>query len=413
MKKIIALILISFSLQSQTQIKLKQLENATAGSVITTTGTGTPTWSQRMSITSSSININTPNSRFTFQDYPGDVYPALYMGTVTPTTINYQILQYAGIDYFNASGSLGTMNLLTNHQPRLVITGTTTSGHQEGFEFLPANNTTQTAGFQIFGYLLRGATRQWNTGNMAVQKELEVQAPTWSAVGASTFNVGYNGYFRNPTVSTNLTVPNLYSLGAEGNVNIEGRLNVGNTSTTVSKSHSLNVTGGAAISTTLQLGNNTSTLTGGNSGTVAVVSDVYYTTASTFATISTFSANTTYYFGVGLASSVANTTANTRRFVIPFNATLVGYAVQLQNGVRNSIGTNTLSIRQNNSTNTQLTTLAQPANFGAGVFTDAYANNLSQSFTAGDTYELLLTTPSFSVNPQNVNCMVVLTFARR
>ena len=48
MKKIIALILLSFSLQSQTLIKPKQIEGAAVGSILTTTGTGVPTWTNAL-----------------------------------------------------------------------------------------------------------------------------------------------------------------------------------------------------------------------------------------------------------------------------------------------------------------------------------------------------------------------------
>ena len=65
MKKIIALILLSFSLQSQTLIKLKQLENAPVGSVITTTGTGVPTWTTASSLYPTLQQVLTAGSAIT------------------------------------------------------------------------------------------------------------------------------------------------------------------------------------------------------------------------------------------------------------------------------------------------------------------------------------------------------------
>lgn len=174
----------------------------------------------------------------------------------------------------------------------------------------------------------------------------------------------------------------------------------------------LDVVGGGKFTTTLSVGAATN-LAGGNSGTIAVSTDVLFSNMCTFSSLTTLSASTTYYFGVGLQSSTPNISVNTRRIVLPLNCNLVGYSAQYMNGVQNSTGTCTLSIRQNNTTNTQLTTLAQPANFSAGVFTDASAFNLNQSFSAGDTYELLLATPAFSVAPQNVNLTVVLYFSRK
>ncbi len=153
-------------------------------------------------------------------------------------------------------------------------------------------------------------------------------------------------------------------------------------------------------------------LTGNNSGAIATYTDVLFQQTCTFANLSSMTSATSFYFSPGMTGVSPNTGVGSRRIVMPWNCTLIGYAVQYENGAQNSSGTCTLSIRQN-TTNTVLTTLAQPSSF-APSFTDASATNLSQSFTAGDTYELFITSPTWGgTAPANVNLTVILYFKRR
>lgn len=162
----------------------------------------------------------------------------------------------------------------------------------------------------------------------------------------------------------------------------------------------------AKINNTLTVGN-TSTLTGGNSGTLAVLSDniiqlTFMANGGTMADgASLFIGNTGYQF----SSSSQNGTVT-----IPANYELVSYNANfVVNGTIASAETATLNLRVN-STYTTLTN-AITLNDAGGY--NNFSGSLSGNLSANDRLNVRITLPTYVTNPTNVFCGVTVFLRRR
>lgn len=139
MKKIIALILLSFSLQSQTLIKPKQIEGSTAGSVLTTTGAGTPTWTNTLPY---SILTGTPTivgayepklngtgfvkSTGALTSYDNTSYIPTSSVSAFQPTISGGYIPYVGANSFTTTNNITGNNITNSVQSVTSVNGTTT-----------------------------------------------------------------------------------------------------------------------------------------------------------------------------------------------------------------------------------------------------------------------------------------------
>lgn len=163
------------------------------------------------------------------------------------------------------------------------------------------------------------------------------------------------------------------------------------------------VTGSLITTGTHSLGS--ANLTGGNTGTVAVLSDALFDV-----TLNSYGGNPadggTYYFGNNIAGLVNNSSFG--QVKLPYNCTLVAWDLNWY-GSPGTSESSTLSI--NGTTNYTLTSVAI---FSAAAAVGSYsANGLSQSFSANDVLNIKWVSPTWATNPTALYLGVTLWFVRR
>jgi hypothetical protein len=100
-----------------------------------------------------------------------------------------------------------------------------TSGFSIAFSLTKPNNTNQTASSNIPGFNYIGGSRQWATGNIALQTENGWGAVTYSFVGASTITNAYGNVFNAPIAGTNATITNNWSANFTAKINVSEGIN--------------------------------------------------------------------------------------------------------------------------------------------------------------------------------------------
>ena len=183
------------------------------------------------------------------------------------------------------------------------------------------------------------------------------------------------------------------------------------TGTTPTETMRLLSTGQTSITGNLSVGN-TATLTGGNSGTIAVLSDVLGSMYFQHTGTSTLNDGASVYFGnipISLAGS-----ATTATVLIPYNCTIIGYTFNNYTaGTLGSAENCTLSVQQNDAIG-----IATDFLLSNVVRYDATENGYSSSalsydLDAGDYINIKLQTPTFATNPVNVYGGLTLMYVRR
>jgi len=96
-----------------------------------------------------------------------------------------------------------------------------TSGAITAFTFTKPNNTGQTGGTQINGFVVNGGTRQWNSGNIGTQSENVWGATTYSFVGTSTITNAYGNVFNAPIAGTNCTITTNWAARFNGAIYVD------------------------------------------------------------------------------------------------------------------------------------------------------------------------------------------------
>lgn len=186
-------------------------------------------------------------------------------------------------------------------------------------------------------------------------------------------------------------------LKVAGNETVTGTFSVGSTAT---------ITGALKASSTMSLGS--ANLTGGNTGTVAVLSDAMF--AYNFQVASAVNPNdaTSYYFS-NLNSPTWLSSASANSILMPYNATLIGYHINyIVNGVTGTAETATLQISASGSATNLVTVLDFQ-----GAANSYTANNLSVNVTAGSLISAVLITPTWGTNPTNIRMGITFLFVRR
>jgi hypothetical protein len=155
---------------------------------------------------------------------------AIYFNQTTPSGGGNSALSgNSSTTDLNASS---TLNLRTSGALRLRMIAQQITGSFIGFEFTPPSNTGQTASTNIPNLKINGANKQWATGALTEQYFNYFTTNTISFVGASTATDVYNLFVESPTVGTNATVTNNYSLGTNGKVKFGGNIELTQTVTT-------------------------------------------------------------------------------------------------------------------------------------------------------------------------------------
>jgi len=263
-----------------------------------------------------------------------------------------------------------------------IITGNTYMGQN-------ASNTTTLGGVSM-GY-------NTSSGIMHFGKYSATSNAIWgyhsSTPTTSNYNLNFdanNAYFNSPSalfLVTNGTIRASYGTSSSYNTL---PLRVGSNSAPTA---TLDVTGDAKVSSTFSLGS--ANLTGGNTGTVAVLSDAIgyinhaYTTGN-------FANNQSYIMDdCPTAVKLVLASRNYLPKAVTFNQYNASIYVLGTPGSGGTTGTLVLQVNgvNTNTVNTALT-------FTSGVNT--FSGTLTQTVAAGSYISTLLMTPNFTTNPTNV-----------
>lgn len=221
---------------------------------------------------------------------------------------------------------------------------------------------------------------------------LSFQGRTGSLTDMAFFTPSGTGLFKNPTGTTNMHL-------AES-----GSLSVGANTT---PSACLHVFGNAKVSSTFSLGS--ANLTGGNTGTVAVLSDAVFPVNLISSSSSPADGSTLY---IGSSGYIMATSAVSGTVSLPFNCTLIGWQFNSVNTVANGTSeTSTISIMSNG---TESLVLSSTINFSlASGYNNFSGSGLSTNFSAGDKVNLKIVNPTWATNPAGIVSNVIFWFVRR
>lgn len=290
------------------------------------------------------------------------------LNTSTITSASNLYLQNSGSTVFNSYGQQ-IASFTTN---RVLFTPIATNNPGVPYYFTTPANYSMTAGIGFPTLQTSGSTRGWLTGNIPSQYEIYFPASTYTAAGASTITTAVGLYAEKPVMSTNMTANNIYGIGTNGNL----------------------LLGSAG-------------LTGGNSGTIAVLSDAVFQFTGTGLTAAMGDAST-YYFG---NAPQTLQTSSVSPFYMPYNATLIGYVANfVVNGGASSAETGTLGINIAGTTTTLSTGITMNAGTGINTFT---ATGLSVNVNAGQMFCPYITTPTWVTNPGTTATGITFLFVRR
>jgi hypothetical protein len=370
MKKIIALLLLSFSLQSQTLIKYKQMENPTTtttlgvwGGIGNTIGSSS---NKLGTLDSYPLNIYTNNSRRLSFTSDGMFKFMPSSATSTNNGYLYYDTTLTGMTFVRTDTTGSTYNFTWKNKRRylgLYMPGLISPVY--GFQFGSSDNTG--IAFSPGGNIVMGA----NTQTCVITKPLRVGS----------------------TTAPSATLDVAGTLAATGAATIGGVLNV---------------TGQIKAASTLSLG--ATVLTGANAtGTVATLSDA--TWDLNFNPINFNPADAQTYYITNLSYGGNNFAANMGTVTLQYNCTLVGWDFNYYlGGTTGTTETSTLSIRANNSTDTQLSASIQ---LSSGSATGYSATGLTNTFNSGDRINIKWQCPTWVTNPTQVYIGITLHFVRR
>lgn len=168
-------------------------------------------------------NAATFNRNFELMDNAGSLFTIL-MGLVPPESTDTY--------YFNG--------------PVVIDPGVSTTGAITTLTVTNPLNTGQTASTEIPSVLITTTGREWATGAITTQREVNITAPTYSFVAASTITNAYTLYAAAPIAGTNATITNDWALGLSGNAQINGTVLIGNASGSATTQLDIHKTSGNA-----------------------------------------------------------------------------------------------------------------------------------------------------------------------
>ena len=208
-------------------------------------------------------------------------------------------------------------------------------------------------------------------------------------------------------VKAQVVVPKLTTtfsnINAVGSVTVGGNLRVSGSELDVTGTMSVSST--ATLASTLKLGSS-AVLTGGNTGTIAVLSDAVFPVMFNAQSTSLTDGNTYYCNTINRGLS---TSASTGLLYLPYNVTLVGYSM-------NFFTTGTLGSAENMTVSISGTApdVVLLSNVTVTTAITTYtASGLNQDFNAGTGIETKIGCPTWATNPTNVHVATTYWFVRR
>lgn len=342
--------------------------------------------------------------------------PAFYMGVPTPAVDNYAILADGTNNVFNGPDML----FLRTKNTSFLQATTTPTTTAEFIVFNAINVPTVAATNPMAHIRIAGNTIGWNAGTTTNQFKINISADTYTSNGAATITHPVAVNITAPTAGTGMTFANpAWGIRSTGGTNLTGSVIIGATITDY-PTKQLDVRGNAIISSSLTTNGiaNTGTmsttstfslgaanLTGGNTGTVAVLTDNIISFQFGWAVQSPADAQTYWLGSTGLFN--ANVAGN-NRIVLPVNCSLIGYSFNNINlGLNGSAETATLNIRKNATTTTALNT---SLTFASTNLTSDFTKSVS--FAAGDDFAPNIVCPTWATNPLQTVLTVVFYFKR-
>lgn len=147
-------------------------------------------------------------------------YPTIWLDQSILTNSNFALRARGTGTFLNAPGtlyfSIGGINLayLSNTKWSFNSPGITSGAVPYiGFEWIQGTRTNQYPSTEISGFLYTLNSRQWQAGNISLQREVLYTQPTYSFTGASIITdaatIGISGA---PTASTGASISNSHSL---------------------------------------------------------------------------------------------------------------------------------------------------------------------------------------------------------
>ena len=202
------------------------------------------------------------------------------------------------------------------------------------------------------------------------------------------------------------------ALGVEVKGQIVGGYLPRNSSTSTATIGTIRTNSLVVTSSTISVG--AKTLTAGNTGTVAVLSDVYFTIPLGAGATSPADA-TPYYFGS--VTSLGMSGNKYFKVNVPYACTLIGYDFQVfSNGVIGSSESATLSLVVNNSSTVTLNSSVSYTNNNTPAAVNGFfslqGTEFSTSLSASDYIFAQLNTPTWGTNPTSVVHSLILYFKR-
>lgn len=311
------------------------------------------------------------------------------------------IWTYTGSNIQYTNGSTNTSSLNVNGPETVTGTfsvGSTATLSGNAYMGQNASNTTTLGGVSM-GY-------NTSSGIMHFGKYSATSNAIWgyhsSTPTTSNYNLNFdanNAYFNSPNalfLVTNGTIRASYGTSSSYNTL---PLRIGSNSAPTA---TLDVTGDAKVSSTFSLGS--ANLTGGNTGTVAVLSDVI-SHIDNYVISSAIADNQTYYFS---HIPFGITTLNAK-LKVSGDWTIYQYQFEAWcNGTTSSAETCTLNYQVGTTT----TTIRSDVTFtfsGANTYTGTLNVNLND----GDLFNSQLITPNFPTNPTNVGINMTYWIRRR
>ena len=363
-----------------------------------------------------------------------------------PANLFIPLIVYPSLTYSLGGGIVPTAYLVEELAPNIKSTTPTTITEWATQNFpkpifddgvtvtrmfgVQTNTDISVAGRGIFGLVNTTPTATLDVrGNAIISSSLQVNGITntdgFTAAGTgsvgSTFTATgaavLTGGVTTPTVigttaaagtltlwGTNSATMGVISIGqgtaagliSRGTTTLTGQANLSNT---------LNILGNTTLNT-----NQTNTLTGGNTGTVAVLTDVNLNYELGFsqqnpANNSTYGLTTVGQFNVNIGTKA--------RIKLPYNCTFIGYTYTSYNlTTAGSSETATLVLCKGG---TATTTLSSAVSFTQSTATTYFLTDLAQSinYDANEDFSMTLKTPTFGTPPVATTVMLVALFVRR
>jgi hypothetical protein len=256
----------------------------------------------------------------------------------------------------------------------------------------------------VGGFVPLNSTKTFTSGGAKINGNLNVTGTgsigsTFTVSGASNIGGSTNGFVIGAVSGTN----RLYTSGNQFYFVNSGNGDAGLSAGTA--------TFGGAIKATSTMSLGSANLTGGNTGTVAVLSDAVFPViiynSYNAATAANPADATTYYFGVSNYGITTNSLNG--QFHLPYNCTLVGWDFNATPAaVASSSETSTFIVF--GSTNTY--TLSSSITFST-AYNNYTASGISQNFNANEAISMKWVTPTWATNPTQLFIGITLWFVRR